>query len=251
MKKAVILSITILFLILYFASRRFNWFEGSIRPPKIDSHIEKPDISNSLSKAEQNVLAAIDFDENIALELKDIFPGEFNNSEVKRFSYDFEAKKFNVVHQLNNGITFKLDADTYFLYNRLSTINFQKFKEKGYLLFGSSVNKDSNVDEITILKSDDQFDILRAMQTNWQEHKLSNNDIIQQMQEWHDRYPFEIKTAGSNWVEAHLIKKPDDPLLFANEIAAFCPNVITYGTGSIESLAQVLNRTGLLYLFWD
>ncbi|MDQ0230126.1 hypothetical protein [Metabacillus malikii] len=61
----------------------------------------------------------------------------------------------------------------------------------GYLSYMSDSENDDNR-KINILKGTDQFEILKLLQTNGDNHDISNSDVIARLKQWHNHYPFSI-----------------------------------------------------------
>lgn len=127
------------------------------------------------------------------------------------------------------------------------------FNSMGYLIYISEENFGYYPDEVSVLKSKDQFDILKAEGTDGTNWGLNNDDIIAQLKTWNNNYPFEIVGAGYDFVVAIFLEKPngDDMKKFAREVYKFCPDVVDQGTGTVEELEKEMIKSGMLYLWWD
>ena len=119
------------------------------------------------------------------------------------------------------------------------------------LVFRSERNFGIKPDMVAVIKSTDQFDILRIRQTNGFTDSVSTVTIIETLQRWHNRSPFVITGAGIDWVELEFVALPADLITFAREVYALCPDVLSQGSGSIEALAEEIGRTNTLFLWWE
>ena len=201
-----------------------------------------------LSESEKSILDTINFDSEV---LKLVKAYSDSSISILTTSFNFyidSLKQVKTIVKKHNGFSFKADQDkakeiVYDLKDRL--------KNKGYLIYISDVNFGYSSDEVSILKSNDQFDILRVEETDGINYGFENKDVITKLQEWNKIYPFQIISAGLDWVEAIFIKKPDNMRKFAKELYDFCPDIVEPGVGSVNKLEKEMERSGMLYLWWD
>ena len=125
------------------------------------------------------------------------------------------------------------------------------FRAKGFMLLKTQSNNGDKPDEISVLKTKDQFDALRMMGTNGANYDISTEDLISQLKEWQKICSFTIDGAGEDWMSADFIKKPADMKAFAQEVYDFCPDVVDQGAGDADKLAQQMEEDNSLYLWWD
>ncbi|WP_068614579.1 DUF4253 domain-containing protein [Paenibacillus tuaregi] len=149
-----------------------------------------------------------------------------------------------------SGISIKLSEQEA---NKLITQQRKQFSNKGFLLFRSEMNFNFNSapDEVSVIKSTDQFDILRYSGTNGYNYDISPTDVINKLKEWEKRFPFHIVGADSDWVQAEFNNTETDLKDLANEIYEFCPDMVEQGTGTIEALEAEMERNKGFYLWWD
>jgi hypothetical protein len=198
--------------------------------------------------AESAVLEAIGFDASVAAEAKAFLNRSFYQSKTERLTLNPGTGKIDSETTLNPAICFKIKArDFSRIYRQFS----EKWKAKGYLLFRSEVNFGYSDDELTILKSSDQFDILRIMQTDGINYDITNEDLITKLMDFDSRFGLRIYGAGQDFVEAFFVGKPEDMMAFAEELYEFCPDIVDQGTDTVEALASEMERTKILYLWWD
>lgn len=126
-----------------------------------------------------------------------------------------------------------------------------QLREDGFLLFRSQMNFGYEPEQFSVIKSDDQYDILRYSGTDGANYDLLPEDIIAKLKEWEERYPFEITGANLDWLEAELIDKGQDLSELAQQVYEFCPDVVDQGTGSVEALEKEMEAGRTLYLWWD
>ena len=135
----------------------------------------------------------------------------------------------------------------------LSIVNdlHDKFKSKGYIIYVSEGNFGYSPDEVTVLKTDDMFDVLRFEGTNGINYDIFTEDVIEKLKGWHDQFGLDIFAASFDLVEARYIRMPPDLKAHVDETYAFCPDVVDQGTGSVEALLEEVKKSKQLYLWWD
>jgi len=208
--------------------------------------IQKKEVT--LDESETALANTLGFDKEVLLEVKSYAHVPLGQLKTVFSQYLPETKKIEQTETRHNGITFSTDQE------RARKIILQlkdSLKAKGYRIFLSERHFGYSPDQVTVIKSNDQFDILRIKQTDGINYGLDNNAVITQLKKWHELYPFEITGADLDWVEAEFIQQPKDMLQFAKEVYKFCPDVVEQGTETVERLAQEMKRSNILYLWWD
>jgi hypothetical protein len=118
------------------------------------------------------------------------------------------------------------------------------FKSKGYQVFIAGYFNDPNRNNILgIIKSTDQFDIVRVQKIESNKKKHSTEDIVKRLISWDKEFKFEITRAGDYWIDANFITKPADMNKFARELTKFCPEILNDGTGKIEDVINGMNSS--------
>lgn len=202
----------------------------------------------TLDESETALADTLGFDKEILLEVKSYAQAPLSQLKTIFSEYLPETKKIEQTITRHNGITFSTDQE------RAKKIILQlkdSLKAKGYRIFLSEMHFGYSPDQVAIIKTKDQFDILRVKQTDGINYGLDNNAVITQLKKWHEMYPFEITGADLDWMEAEFIQQPKDMLEFAKEVYKFCPDVVEQGTETVERLAQEMKRSNTLYLWWD
>jgi len=127
----------------------------------------------------------------------------------------------------------------------------RKLLPKKYLAFVIEINAGLKADKIGFIKGTDQYEILRIMHTNGDEYDISNQDVIDRLQDWEKISSFEIIGADNDWVEIEFRRLPKDLKAFVKEVYEFSPDAVDEGPGTIEGLMKELNKTKRLFLLWD
>jgi hypothetical protein len=127
-----------------------------------------------------------------------------------------------------------------------------KLARQGYLVFMAATSIDQHQATVAVIKGTDPYDILRIMRTCDVNGDKTNEAVIAKLKDWDQRFPFNIRGAGYDWIEATFRKMPSDIAAFANEVVAFNPDV--YGQGDwedMEEFVKSMRRMRGFYLWWD
>lgn len=121
----------------------------------------------------------------------------------------------------------------------------------GYYPYISEENHKHAPDKITILKTNDQFDILRFRKTNGANYDIDTDGIIAKLSEWNDKYGLHIIGADFDWVSFELHSLPEDMEAFGEEVYEFCPDSVDQGFETVERLVQAISYWQYVQLWWD
>jgi hypothetical protein len=183
------------------------------------------------------------YDHSVIDELRKIVPGAIHKLRATQHN---EEESNNKQEALQFEYTALPDNDN--TYNKVK----ETLKKKGYLLFKSEENYGVNPDKYAVLKTKDQFDILKFRATSGPNYDITTDSILAKLRTWYTQYPFEITGADGDWVEIHLRKLSEtDAGTFAREAYEFCPDVVEQGTETIDNLVTDLLQTKTMFLWWD
>ncbi len=123
----------------------------------------------------------------------------------------------------------------------------------GYQVFVSERHYgiDGDLDVVSVLVAEEPFAMLRTMGTNGWNYDLGTDAIVARLELWDERYGLDIYGVGYDFVEARLESLPSDTAAFAEEVYAFCPDVVDQGLGSVEALRDDLETHRVVSLWWD
>jgi len=205
--------------------------------------------NTQISEYEKSILDSLDFDSEILKQIRTYTDSVIHiRSLVSEIYYD-SVSVFDKTVKDHRGFYFNAEEN---LARKIVLELKDKFRNKGYLIYISESNFGYDPDKISVIKSTDQFDILRLEETNGANYSIENEDVIDKLQEWNTKFPFEIIAADFDFVEAVFIKNPTDYIYdFSEEVYKFCPDVVDQGTGSVKELANQMRISGTLYLWWD
>jgi hypothetical protein len=140
--------------------------------------------SISLSNDELRILKEIGFDVEMAKYAERYLADSFYQFQTSNPGYivkDGKQQKTGIKKQ--NGISWKVGSESIDpVIKALKT----DLKEKGYLIFVSEQGYGKSPSEMTIIKSTDQFDILRIQNTDGINYDLENADVIRRLEEWNN-----------------------------------------------------------------
>ncbi|MBO9155074.1 DUF4253 domain-containing protein [Chitinophaga sp. GCM10012297] len=190
---------------------------------------------------------SIHFDHAVVDDLRKVTSAKFERLVTTIEVIDIINSRHEVTTLKPDALEFAADDKTMKL---LSGVR-DDLKKRGYLVFTSEENFGDVKNKIGVLKSTDQFDILKCQATDGINYDIETDSVIKKLREWNERYPFEITGADRDWVSAKFIEAPADFHAFAKEVYAFCPDVVDQGTGTVEALAEEMKTGNWLYLWWD
>jgi len=122
---------------------------------------------------------------------------------------------------------------------------------KGYFVFLAEMNFGEKPDQIGVMKTKDQFEVVRARQTNGINYDIDNKAVIARLRQWDKLYGIEITGVGMDWVQFSLKRLPKDMTKFAKEVYKFCPDSVDQGPGDISDLEDSMRKAKEVYLWWD
>jgi hypothetical protein len=171
----------------------------------------------------------------------------FHSSLSKSFKYDLVQEVdsiplkgfvFDEQHEKSDELIFKLKDG---------------FKEKGYSIFliENNFNIDHASDKIALLKTTDQFEVLKSVRTDGINYDITNDSLVSIIKKIDKKYSLELIGAGGDWCEFVIHNEPKDWKAFSKEIYAFCPDIVDQGAGTIEKLEEELKQSKRLFLWWD
>ncbi|MGH9748892.1 MAG: DUF4253 domain-containing protein [Candidatus Polarisedimenticolia bacterium] len=106
-------------------------------------------------------------------------------------------------------------------------------------------------DQVSVLRTTDPFDPLRAVGTNGANYDIGTDAVIERLKKWDAEFGLDLHGAGFDWVDGTFRRPPADMPGFAREVFEFCPDVVEQGTGTVEALADEMRKSNTLYLWWD
>jgi hypothetical protein len=129
----------------------------------------------------------------------------------------------------------------------------EKFTTKGYSIFllENNFGIGDKPDAIGVLKTTDKYVVLQQVQTDGINYGITNDSLITIIKHFDKDYALELIGASGDWCEFIIHRDPSSWKAFAAEVYKACPDVVDQGTGTLEALAEELQRTRRLYFWWD
>ncbi len=78
-----------------------------------------------------------------------------------------------------------------------------------------------------------------------------SEDVVTKLNAWEEAWGVTIWSADVESVTFDLTRQPKDPRSCAEDLYAFCPDIVDQGVGTVDALIQHLGESGSLYLWWD
>jgi uncharacterized protein DUF4253 len=127
------------------------------------------------------------------------------------------------------------------------------FLARGFYLFRVSQQFGSRglPDTLALYPSAERNTILRLVGTNGANYGIGPDSIVAWLETLEHDQPFILTGIGFDWLEGRFTTPLADPVVLARRFNAFCPDIVTQGTGTIEGLARELRRSSQLYCWWD
>lgn len=207
--------------------------------------------NNNLTEKEKVLISELHLDLELMAELRELTDSAFVRISQSEYGAENfrDSNNFKDFDEKNlNGILIKESQEnTARIINELRTA----FYQKGHFIYLSKANYGYSPDEITILKTDDKFDLLRFEGTNGINYDIYVEDVIQKLEKWDNLYGLEFTGVGFDFFQAYYQKLPDDLDQHSKELYSFCPDIVDQGVGSVSELTKEIERSKELYLWWD
>lgn len=123
-----------------------------------------------------------------------------------------------------------------------------EFLEQGCYLFSTRDLLDRNGDAVALLPTVSVYEAIAAVQTEGPNSDIYTGDLIRWLKGLEE--PLRITGFGSDYLEGKFTGPIKDPAQLAKKVAALCPDGAE-GPDAERILAQRLENTGVLFLWWD
>lgn len=192
-----------------------------------------------LSKAETRLAAKIGFDKSVMTTVT-----RFTGGRIVRLKGLDQAGDETVLDGISFGVPENKVSST------LEKLG-PELASKGYYAFVAEMNFGEEPDRIGVLRTRDQFEVVRARQTNGINYDIDNEAVVTRLRKWHKLYGIEVTGAGMDWVQFDLKRLPGDVGILAKEVYRFCPDSVDQGPGDVSTLADDIRESKQVYLWWD
>lgn len=123
----------------------------------------------------------------------------------------------------------------------------RRFLRRGKFVFAT----DSRATRVAMIPGTDKYAAVRAMGTNGDNHGAGNAEVVAWLRALEDEQPFGLTGIGFDFLAGRFLTKVKNPAELAGRMAAFCPDIVEQGVGSVDALAERLRKTRELYFWWD
>lgn len=153
---------------------------------------------------------------------------------------------------LENGIEFtfveeKIAKDIWERYhNQVSQLE--------YFLFFKHLDFDDKYSvyyDVCILDFQNQFDVVKFMETSAPNYDIDNLKVIDKLKDWYKMHEFVLCVIDEDRIGAKFIELPKDIKSFANAAYEFCPDVIDQGYGDMDKMVNDIRQNSYFWLWWD
>ncbi len=127
------------------------------------------------------------------------------------------------------------------------------FLAKGYSIFtlDEQFGIEGHPNTLAILKTTDKYQILRQVGTNGINYDITNDSLLHIIKTFDQKYGLQLTGASGDWCQFKINMPPVNWLTFAKEAYKVCPDIVEQGAGDVDNLAEEMQRTGVLYFWWD
>lgn len=189
--------------------------------------------------ADAATLALLGFDDPRIVQ---IIRSEADSVEVFA-TWDYRAGQLNIA-----GVAIPVAAETIEL--TLARLR-AKLTGTGVGAYYSQQNLDRGFDRIAFVHTEDQFEFLGLAHTSGVNQDLDHADVAARLRDWDIRLGADILGAGEDWVTVRLAAPPSDPMAFAEEVYAFCPDVVDGGHQTVTDLAEAILASRSVHCWWS
>jgi len=190
-----------------------------------------------LTKNESALANLLDFDINVLSTLKDETQNPINQGVSLNFENEVYGFKKCIISKTNKSGVAALKN----LRNQLNNSE--------YLCFISEIKTTSD-NELTVIKSQDKFDIINFQETNGGSFELTTKEIIEKLIYWDEKYSIDILGANYSWLLIEFRNDLKDLSYLTSEIIEFCPD-INQAFNKENELQNQLKTNGELLFWWD
>ena len=129
------------------------------------------------------------------------------------------------------------------------------FRARGFLLFRNehTFGIGGVPESVALYPRDAAAEVMGLMGTSGPNYGIGADSVVAWLGRLGARHPFVITGIGYDHFEGRFTGRLDarTSRALAAEFQAFCPDVVSQGTGTVAALAAEIRRTGTLYCWWD
>ena len=129
-----------------------------------------------------------------------------------------------------------------------------ELSKTGHYLFLKNLDFDDNWNslyDVTIVEAENQYDVLKIMNTEGPNYDVTNEQVINRIKEWDKQVGLKIIVADEARVEAFISNLPYDLIKFTQEVYELCPDVIEQGYGDMDEMIKDYKTNKYFWMWWD
>jgi hypothetical protein len=127
--------------------------------------------------------------------------------------------------------------------------NLQHFIAQGKYIFISDLAY--NGYKVAVVNNPDPYAIMKYAGTNGLNYDITTEDIIAKYKKWDSEFGIRIIGIGPDFCECQIVNTDIDYPKLAEEVYEFCSDVVEQGTETVEKLAEEMEASETIYLWWD
>lgn len=114
-----------------------------------------------------------------------------------------------------------------------------------------NIKEEEENSELIITKLKTWQDMIRLAESDAVNYNMETEDLIKKITEYDEKYGVSVIQAETDTIVLEFKKLPKNIIDLAKDIYEFCPDVVDQGSGTVETLAQYLEATRQVFLWWD
>jgi hypothetical protein len=124
---------------------------------------------------------------------------------------------------------------------------------RGFYLFRTGERETSGLetDALALYPTRDPYEVMRVMETNGINHRLSTEDVIAWFRREEAKYPIQFGAIAYDYVGGHLMGLVPDATDFARRFITFCPDIRAESMISARQLGNEFRGTREVFCWWD
>lgn len=206
---------------------------------------------NSLTEHENLLCDSMHFDKGVLLEFRKLSP-----ATVEAFHYSLSGEVDSLGNENEHAAIYMpgfVFEETEMNTEKILEELHDPLKVKGYYLFVLERNYGiaNQKDMMAILKTTDQFEVLKHIETNGINYDIDNDSVVSIMRDFDKKYQLDLIGANGEWCEFIIKGENVDWKKLAEEAYRVCPDIVDQGVGSLEDLVTSMQQTKRLYFWWD
>jgi len=126
-------------------------------------------------------------------------------------------------------------------------------RAKGYSIFvvENNFNLHEELDRVAIVKDTSIANIIKLIGTDGANYNIGNDSVVAIVKGFAQRYDIQLLGMSGDWLSLRLKGNVSNWNALAEDVFKIAPDVVEQGTGSVSELATELEKSKMIYLWWD